>query len=209
MQIMSEKLVLVGASGHGRVIADIAKKIGYSDIAFLDDNEAVMQCAGYPVLGRTDTASRYPDRDFLVSIGNARIRQMLQKRLEQNGLTVVSLIHPSAVIGEDVTVGSGTVIMAGAVVNPGSVLAEGCIVNTCASVDHDCRIGAYAHVSVGAHVAGTVEIGQRTWIGAGATVINNIKIAADCMIGAGAVVVKDITCEGVYKGVPARRDEGR
>lgn len=203
---MSKKIILIGASGHGKVIADIAKKNGYSDIAFLDDDETVTRCAEYAVIGRSEQAFMYKDCDFAVSIGNASIRQQFQEQLESNQLSVVSLIHPNAVVAENVEVGNGTVIMAGAVVNSGAKIGEGCIVNTCSSVDHDCVIGDYVHVSVGAHIAGNVRIGKRTWVGAGATIINNVDIVSDCMIGAGAVVVKDILYKGTYKGVPARCD---
>lgn len=202
---MNKKLILVGASGHGKVVADIAKRNGYSEIAFLDDNEAVTQCAGYAVLGKTDAAECFTDCDFIVSVGNAKIRQRLQEQLERDGLSIVTLIHPSAVIADDVSVGKGTVIMAGAVVNPGATLGCGCIVNTCASVDHDCVIKDYVHISVGTHIAGAVQIGKRTWIGAGATVSNNIEIVRDCIIGAGAVVVRDIVESGTYVGVPVKK----
>ena len=94
--------------------------------------------------------------------------------------------------------------MAGAVVNADAVIGKGCIINTCSSVDHDCTISDFVHVSVGAHIAGTVNVGDRTWIGIGAVVSNNINICADCKIGAGAAVVKDIDMEGTYVGVPAR-----
>lgn len=201
---MSKKLILIGASGHGKVIADIAKKNGYSQIAFLDDNESVTKCAEYDVIGKTECAKKFPECDFAVSIGNAQTRQKIQEQLEKNSLSVVSLIHPNAVIAENVEIGTGTVIMAGAVVNSGTKIGNGCIVNTCASVDHDCIIDNYVHISVGAHIAGTVKIGERTWIGAGATVINNLEITDDCMIGAGAVVVKNILQKGTYIGVPAR-----
>lgn len=200
---MNKKLILIGASGHGKVIADIAKKNGYSEIAFLDDNEAIRQCAGYAVLDKTDAAIRFSDCDFIVSIGNAKVRQRLQEQLERDGLSVVTLIHPNAIIADGVEIGKGTVVMAGAVVNPYAVIGQGCIINTCASVDHDCNIEDYVHVSVGSHVAGTVRIGKRTWIGAGAVVRNNLSICADCMLGAGAVIVKDITESGIYVGVPA------
>jgi acetyltransferase-like isoleucine patch superfamily enzyme len=94
--------------------------------------------------------------------------------------------------------------MAGVVINSGSVIGEGCIVNTCGSVDHDCKVDDYVHVSVDAHFCGTVTVGESTWIGAGATISNNITICGSCTIGAGAVVVKDIEEEGTYVGVPAR-----
>ena len=193
------RLVIIGASGHGRVIADIARLNGYEDIVFLDDNKEVKECGGYPVIGDSSTA---PDGEIVVAIGNARIRKMLMKRYSDRVMPV--LIHPNAVIARDVNIGSGTVVMAGAVINPDTVIGAGCIINTCSSVDHDCNVGDYVHVAVGAHLCGTVNVEESTWIGAGATVSNNINICGNCMIGAGAVVVKDITEEGTYVGVPAR-----
>lgn len=204
MSTMSKKIILIGASGHGRVVADIAKRNGYQEIAFLDDDENLRFCGKYTVIGRTDLAFNYADSDFMISIGNAEIRQRLQERLEGANLSVVSLIHPDATVSDDVEIGRGTVIMAGAVINPGTKIGSGCIINTCSSVDHDCIIEDYAHISVGAHIAGSVCISKRTCVGAGATVINNIKITADCIIGAGAVVVKSIESKGIYKGIPAR-----
>lgn len=198
-----KQLVIIGASGHGKVVADIAKKTGYEQIVFLDDNEALKTCGGYTVAGKCCSFAEY-DCDIFVAIGNPIIRERFLNELSQNGKNIPILIHPNASIAENVEIGKGTVIAAGAVVNPGSVIGKGCIINTCSSVDHDCVAADYVHVSVGAHVAGTVSIGERTWIGAGATVSNNVSICADCMIGAGAVVVKDICEKGTYIGVPAR-----
>lgn len=198
-------LVIVGASGHGKVIADIAEKVGYTDIVFLDDNPKVESCGNYKVVGGCKSAQSYKNADFIVAIGNSKIRRKIQTEFIGMGLHIVSLIHPSAVIASNVKIGVGTVVMAGAVINPCSVIGQGCIINTCASVDHDCRIGDYVHVSVGAHVAGTVIIGDDTWVGAGATASNNIEITNECMIGAGAVVIADITEHGTYVGVPAKK----
>ena len=202
---MNKRIVIVGASGHGKVIADIAKKNGYSDIVFLDDNALLKECNGYPVVGTSGDANQYSDRDFIVAIGNARIREAVQNRLAATGMNLVTLVHPNAVIGENVSLDEGTVVMAGAVLNPCVKVGKGCIINTCASVDHDCTLGDFAHVSVGAHVAGTVTIGERTWLGIGSVVSNNIDITSDCMIGAGAVVVKNIQESGTYVGVPAKK----
>ncbi len=195
-----KKLVIIGASGHGKVIADIAVKNSYEDIVFLDDNESLTECAGFPVVGKTSDAINM-DGDKIVAIGNAKIRERIQSKIKD----AVTLIHPNAVISRRVQIGNGTVIMAGAVINSDAEIGDGCIINTGASVDHDCRIGDYAHISVGAHVAGTVEIGERTWLGVGAIVSNNVNICSDCMIGAGAVVVKDIEKSGTYVGVPAKK----
>lgn len=196
------RLVIVGASGHGKVIADIAKLNGYDDIVFLDDDEAVTECAGYPVIGRSCDFSKV-EKDVVIAIGNAKIRSRIQEQYESRGFHPVTLIHPNATVADSAQIGVGSVIMAGSVINPYAKLGKGGIVNTCASVDHDCEVGDYVHVAVGAHLCGTVSVGAYTWIGAGATVSNNISICPECMIGAGAVVVKNIEEAGVYVGVPA------
>lgn len=195
---MLKKLIIIGASGHGKVIADIAVNNGYEDIVFLDDNESVLECAGYPVIGKTCQAAKM-DGDKIIAIGNAEVREKIQKNIK-----VITLVHPDAVISRRVQIGDGTVVMAGAVINSDTVIGDGCIINTGASVDHDCKIGNFSHISVGTHIAGTCVIGDRTWIGAGATVSNNVKICCDSMIGAGAVVVNDIDVSGTYVGVPAK-----
>ena len=202
---MNRQLVIIGASGHGKVIADIAKKLNYSEIVFLDDDTNLVECNGYRVVGTTKDVKSYKSYEFVVAIGNAGIRKKIQNQLMNENSKIATLVHPKAVIGENVVLGAGTVIMAGAVINPCVKIGNGCIINTCASVDHDCVIGDFAHISVGAHIAGTVTIGECTWIGAGATIINNLNICGSCTIGAGAVVVKDITEQGTYIGVPAKR----
>lgn len=199
---MSKKLVIIGASGHGKVIADIAKKNGYHEIVFLDDDENIHECGGYPVIGRSHEVETI-NADIIVGIGNASIRKKIQQSIPARKMA--TLIHPSAVVAEDVIIGVGTVIMAGAVINSGARIGTGCIVNTCASVDHDCNVGDYVHVAVGSHLCGTVSVGDETWIGAGAIVSNNISICSECMIGAGAVVLCDIKESGTYVGVPAKK----
>ncbi len=191
------RLIIIGASGHGKVVADIAERNGYTNIVFLDDGD-IKKCAGYPVIGTTEDALTL-DGDKIVAIGNSLARRRIQSQFN-----TLSLIHPNAVIGNHVQIGNGTVIMAGAVVNPYSVVGEGCIINTASSVDHDCIIGDYSHIAVGAHICGSVHIGNNTWVGAGATVSNNIGVCNDCIIGAGAVVVEDLQKPGTYVGVPAK-----
>ena len=186
-----KRLVIIGAGGHGKVIADIATKNGYQEIIFLDDNPSIKDCTGFEVAGTLNDCINYKKWDFIVAVGNAKIREQIQEKLSE--YNIVTLIHPGAIISRRVSVGKGTVVMAGAVVNSG------------ATVDHDCMIGDYVHISVGTHIAGTVRIGEKTWIGAGAVVSNNISICSDCMIGAGAVVVEDIERSGKYVGIPARQ----
>lgn len=193
------RLIIIGASGHGKVVADIALKIGYTDIVFLDDNESISECAGFQVIGKTSEAP-FMYGDKIVAIGNASVREILLSRIK-----AVTLIHPDAVIGRNVVFGEGTVVMAGAVINTDTVIGKGCIINTCSSVDHDCIIGDFVHIAVGAHLSGTVHVGNDTWIGAGSTVSNNIDICSNCIIGTGAVVVNSIDVAGTYIGVPARK----
>ena len=199
---MKEKLMIVGAGGHGRVCADIAALLGYAEISFLDDGAPI----GGAVKGTSTDAARYFDEyDFFVAIGNAATRGRLLAELAAQGATLATLVHPKSAVARDAALGAGVAVMAGAVVNAGARLADGVIVNTCASVDHDCVLGACVHVAVGAHLCGTVTVGDGTWIGAGAIVIHNVAVTGGCMIGAGAVVVKDIIEQGTYLGVPARK----
>ena len=196
------RLIIIGASGHGKVVADIAVLNGYEDIVFLDDDESLKECAGFPVIGKSNEA---PDGEVFVAVGNPQTRKRLMEFYEDRIQPV--LIHPNAVVAGDVEIGSGTVVMAGTVINPGARVGRGVIVNTSSSIDHDCSVGDYSHVSVGAHLCGTVRVNDSVWIGAGATVINNVNICGGCMIGAGAVVIKDISEPGTYVGVPARKSK--
>ena len=198
------KLAIIGASGHGKVVADIARKNGYKEIVFLDDDDSIHECGGYPVIGKSTEAGTI-DADVIIGIGNARVRKQIQESIQNEKL--VTLIHPDAVVAEDVVIGKGTAVMAGAVINPGVRIGKGCIINTCSSVDHDCIVDDFVHVAVGSHLCGTVNVGAGTWIGAGVTVNNNVFICPDCMIGAGAVIVNDIWERGTYVGVPARRNK--
>lgn len=197
-----KQILIIGASGHGKVVADIARLNGYEKVLFFDDNELLKECGTDPVVGKSSDIERY-DGDVFIAVGRAVIREKIYKELNYRFFPV--LIHPNAVVAESVNIGNGTVIMAGAVVNPFANIGEGCIINTCSSVDHDCNIGSFVHVSVGAHIAGTVNVGDRTWIGIGASVSNNLNICSDCMIGAGAVVIKDLMESGTYVGVPSGR----
>ena len=195
-----KKIIIIGAGGHGRVVAETTKLNGYKEIDFLDDADE------QTAVGRVADFIKYiGEADFIVAIGNNKVRMKIQSDLKKSGANIVSLVHPNATVSESASIGKGTVVMAGAVINAGAVVGDGAIINTCASVDHDCRIGNFSHISVGARICGTVEIGDCTWIGAGATVINNINICGGSTVGAGAVVVKDINISGTYVGVPAEK----
>ena len=197
------RLIIIGAGGHGKVIADNAVKNGYTDICFVDDH-ASGNCMGFPIVGRSADLVSLDDgaTDFVIGIGNNGVRKEVARKYDVNW---VSLIHPSAQIGLHVSIGRGTVVMAGAIINACAAVGEHCIINTGAIVEHDNVIADYVHLSPGVALGGTVRIGALTHVGIGAAVRNNIRICGMSTIGAGAVVVKDIDCGGVYAGVPVRK----
>lgn len=202
---MNRKVIIVGASGHGKVVADIVLCSHDVVLGFLDDNTALPEAAGgFPILGRTEDYYSYPEAEFIIAIGNAAVRERIAASMD--GVRWYSAVHPSAVISPlDTEIGTGTVVMANAVINPGAKIGRHCIVNTGAVVEHDSIVEDFAHISVGARLAGTVRVGERTWVGIGAVISNNVAVGPDCMVGAGAVVVKNIAKPGVYVGVPARK----
>ncbi len=202
----NRKLLIIGAGGHGKVVADIAENMGcYDEIIFADADETIKECMGYPVILEDElTDQHYSNYDVFVAVGNSRIRQRIIERLIEKNSFIPTLIHPKATVSRTVSADVGTVIVAGVTVNPDAKIGKACIINTACSIDHDCVIGDFCHVSVGAHLAGTVTVGEHTWIGAGACVNNNLDICPECMIGSGSMVVNSITEPGVYMGVPAR-----
>ena len=202
---MSERVIVIGASGHGKVTADIVRSSGDTLLGFLDDNALLPpEIAGIPVLGKVADYANYPDASFVIGIGSSAVREKIARQLD--GVRWYTAIHPSAIISAlDTEIGAGSVVMANAVVNPSAHIGTHCIINSAAVVEHDNRIGDFSHISVGARLGGTVSIGAHTWVGIGAAVSNNISICGHCIIGAGAAVIHDIKESGTYVGVPARK----
>lgn len=199
-----KKVVIIGASGHAKVIADIVIKSGDELVGFLDDNTSLPnEIVGYSYLGIIDKYREYSEKCFFViGIGNNAIRKKIAESVDVNWYTA---IHPSAQIAIDTQLGKGTVVMANAVVNTSAIIGNHCIINTGTIVEHDNRIGDYVHISPNASLCGTVSVGNLTHIGAGVTVKNNISICDNVIVGAGGVVVKDIIENGTYIGVPVKR----
>lgn len=204
---MKNMLIIIGASGHGKVVADIAFKLNmWENIVFLDDDESIKICMGYKVIGKTFDAEKYRDKaDYFVAIGNNLIREKIFNKLKKLDLNIITLIHPNSQIGLNVEIGLGTVVMAGSVINSSSRIGEACIINTCSSVDHDNMIEDFVHISPGVRLAGSVNVGKGSWLGIGSIVSNNLSICCNCKLGAGTVVIKDIIESGTYVGVPARK----
>jgi sugar O-acyltransferase (sialic acid O-acetyltransferase NeuD family) len=203
-------LLILGAGGHGKVVADTALLLGWKNIAFLDDRAAALgQPLGLPLAGTLgELAGRAGDfTAAVVAIGNAGLRLELAERCRRTGLEVVSLVHPIAFVSQFASLGGGCVVFAQAAINAGAELGAACIVNTGATVDHDCRIGDGVHICPGAHLAGDVRVGERSWIGIGATIRQGISIGRNATIGAGAVVVADVADDSTVLGVPAKPRE--
>lgn len=197
------RLIIIGAGGHGKVIADAALKNGYTNICYIDDHEKG-NVMGFPIIGTSSDIECLIDdnTDFIIGIGNNSIRKTIA---ETYNINWVSIVHPSAQIAFNVKIGKGTVVMANAVVNACATIGEHCIINTGAIVEHDNVIENYVHISPNAALGGTVRIGELTHIGIGATVINNVDICEKCIIGGSAAAVKNITESGTYVGVPVRK----
>lgn len=198
---MAEHVILIGAGGHGKVIADVVSAAGDEVVGFLDDNLERKMCGSYPVLGAVKDAHRFSDCWFVISIGSNSVRRKIAEAL--SSVHWYTAIHPSAVISPSAKIGEGTVVMPYAVINAEAEIGRHCIINTAAVVEHENQISDYVHISPRAALAGNVTVGEQSHIGIGACVCNNITICEGCTIGAGAAVVKDITQRGVYVGVPA------
>ncbi len=199
-----KKVIILGAGGHGRVIADIVTLSGDVVLGFIDDKDP-SEFPNITILGKLTDIDRFKqEASFIVGIGDNQTRKQIMETLDVDWYTAV---HPTAVIASDVEIAEGTAIMANAVINTGSKIGRGLIVNTAATVDHDNVLGNYVHISPGAHLGGSVHIGTETWIGIGAVVINNVDICEECVVGAGAVVICHIKVSGVYSGIPAKRME--
>lgn len=201
------EVLIIGAGGHAKVVADILLCAGFTVIGFLDDDPTTwgQQRLGLPVLGGIDTYASHGPAGLVMGIGDNITRMQVVGRL---GLQTDKLwrpaIHPRATLAASVLIGHGVVVAAGAVVNPDSVLGDHVIINTGATVDHDCEIGDYAHIAPGVHISGGVRVGMGTLIGVGASVAPGRTIGVGAIVGAGAAVVHDLPDGVTAKGVPAR-----
>ena len=205
------RLAILGASGHGKVIADMALLLGYSDIVYFDDAWPNKRNVGrWPVLGPTETLRGLLTEFDAVSVGIGDNRTRLEKHavLTACDAPIVTLIHPAAVVSDFAQIGAGSVICAGAVVNADATLNATVIVNTGATVDHDCRLKDAAHIAPGANLSGNVHVGRCSWIGIGACVKQGIHIGSEVIVGAGAVVVSDIANGVTVAGNPAQPTGG-
>jgi sugar O-acyltransferase (sialic acid O-acetyltransferase NeuD family) len=204
---VNRRLAIIGAGGHGRVLADAARRVGWDSIVFFDDRWPVIKenlC--WTVLGRASDFIADTNRfgGFIVAIGNPLTRLKIHHLLIEGCNRAVTVRHPATEVGEFVQIGVGTALLAGAIVGINSHIGDASIINTCASIDHDCRIGDGVNVGPGARLAGAVSIGDGAIIGVNATIIEGVSIGNCAIVGAGAVVLSDVPDGATAVGNPAR-----
>lgn len=209
---MLKPLIIWGAAGHARVLHEFAGALGYELCALFDRAEVPSPVAGIPVYRGQESLVQWLESHegskpaAMVAIGGAsgRDRLELQEYLSGLGLDIVTAIHPTAFVAGSVALGKGCQVLAQSAVCAGARVGAGCIINTRASVDHECELADGVHVAPGATLAGCVRVGQHSMISAGAVVLPRICIGADAIVGAGAVVTRDVPDRAVVAGNPAR-----
>lgn len=191
-------MFIFGASGHGKVVAEIAECNAVPIVGFIDKDPTIQEVLGYPVF------NDHPDHSatVIIAIGNNEIRKKIV--IENTNFRYIKLVHNKAYVSGRANLGNGTVLMAGVTVNVDVNIGAHCIINTNTSVDHDCIISDFVHLSPNVALAGNVSVGEGTHIGIGACIIQGIKIGKWCTIGAGAVIIKDIPDGCTVVGNPGK-----
>jgi len=201
-----KRLAILGASGHGKVVADAAASSGWDRIFFYDDAWPQLSSNGaWSVSGNSVELLHSLERfdGVVVAIGDNRIRRQKLEDLNAAGANIVSIIHPAAVISQYSQLGNGSVVFANAVINADTVVGPGAIINTGAVVEHDCHLGGFIHVSPNATLAGGVTLGELAWIGANACVKQQVSVGDGVTVGMGSVVIRDVTAKKTVAGNPA------
>jgi sugar O-acyltransferase (sialic acid O-acetyltransferase NeuD family) len=202
-----KNLVIIGAGGHGLVVADAAELMGeWQNVYFMDTKYPdPLRVNEIQVISQEEFAAlNFEITDVAVAVGDNVKRLALIKEYINNGYNCPVIKHPSAIISRSASLGIGTVVLANAVINPKAILGIACIINTAAVIEHQCVLGDGVHVSPTACLAGNVSVGAYSWIAAGAVVINNIHIGHNVIVGAGSVVITDLSSDQCVVGVPAR-----
>ncbi|MFA3904801.1 acetyltransferase [Fusobacterium nucleatum] len=210
-----KKIIIIGSGGHAKVVADIilAREKELNEdlkiIGFLDDNFKNLKydnIFNIPILGELnniDNFSNNEDYFFIIAIGSNEVRKKISRKYKE--LNYYTAIHPRSVISREVTIGSGTVVMANVVINSNSTIGKHCILNTSSVVEHDNKLGDYVHISPNATLCGGVNIENNSWIGAGSVVRQQIHIGKDVVVGANSIVVENIEDSCIVVGNPAKK----
>lgn len=202
------RLLVLGAGGHGRVVADAALESGpgVQLVGFLDDDPRRQGTLvlDHPVLGSIADVANVPHDAVIAAIGDNAVRARLFRTLRARGERMLAIVHPRATISRSATIGAGSLVVAGAVINAGARISENVIINTGATVDHDCVVEDHAHVAPGVHLCGGCTVGANALVGVGTVVVPGGTIGRGSIVGAGSVVTSPIPTGVVAFGNPAR-----
>jgi len=191
-------IAIYGKSGHGKVLEDIAKAKGFTEILWIDDDPKK------EALSFLNFYEFYYEVPVLLGVGDNHARQKLFNSLKSKGFSLPSIAHPSAIISQNAKLEEGTVVMPNAVINADAKISLGCIINTAAVIEHDCIIGEFVHISPKAALAGNVNVSRFSHIGIGANIIQDVSIGENTIVGAGACVVNNIKSNVKVVGIPAK-----
>ena len=191
-----KSIYIYGASGHGLVVADIARACGYEDIIFIDDGDNK-----YPTFEDIKKTKHIP---IVFGIGTNITRKKLFQKVNACGFEIVSLVHPSAIVSSSAVINNGTVVMPNAVINAKSKIGCGVILNSSSVIEHENIIGDFVHISPNVALAGEVTIKENTHIGIGSNIIQGITVGKNCIIGAGSIVLRDIDNNKLCFGNPCK-----
>ena len=208
---MKEKLIILGVGGHAKVLLDILLSLPVEILGFVDKDLSKKGTCLYniPVLGDDSHVLNFNKEQVLLVNGMGGVkatplREILYKQFINKGYRFYSVISPFSYISSFSSIGTGVQVMAGAIIQPGTSVGENTIINTKASVDHDCRIGNHVHIAPGATLSGGVQVEDGVHIGSGSTLIQGVKIGAGATVAAGAVVIRDVAANAIVYGIPAR-----
>lgn len=197
--MLSNYLLIWGKGGHAKVIADNLDNTGYNFVEFIDDND--------PISSSEELLTDKYRTNFwhiFVAIGDNYCRQRIYNRLVKLGYTIPTIISPSAAVSKKAGLAVGSFIGPKACINAGALIWNGCIINTCASIDHDCEVHSFTHIAPGTHLCGSVIVGSNCLIGVGTSVIPRVVIQNDVIVAGGSSVSKNLDRpNSLYAGNPA------
>jgi sugar O-acyltransferase (sialic acid O-acetyltransferase NeuD family) len=208
---MTDRLIILGAGGHARVVADALVAAGRDVIGFVDANPSVhgARLLGLPVLGADEVLDSFSPADTelangIGSAGTPDARQRVYQAGLDRGFRFATVVHPTAIVAESATLGSGAQVLARAVIQPLAVIGANTIINTGAIIEHDVVIGSHTHISPGCVLAGEVRVGDLVHVGVGSIVIQRLSVGTRSLVAAGAVVVEAVAAGSRVMGIPAR-----
>lgn len=206
-QSSTKGLIIIGAGGHAKVIIEIFREMGEKVDYCVGDLDSPDTCLGVTVLKGDEHLSNLYELGYkkvFVAIGDNFIRRRLADIAGHMGYHLINAISPNAVLSPSARLGKGIAIMSGTIVQADSVIEDLAIINTGATIDHDCQIGQAAHLAPQCVLAGNVIIGKAALLGIGCKVIPGMQIGQNATIGAGGVVISHIPDQTIAMGVPAK-----